>query len=83
LNTGPQCTLNQHNPTEPTNDTLELPVQVNGKVRDRNTVSGDADDERIKQVALASTRVQALLNGTHPTRVVVVPGQIVNIVVQP
>ncbi len=66
-----------------TEQTIELPVQVNGKVRDRITVPANADEERIKQVALASTRVQVLLNGTHPPRVVVVPGQIVNIVVQP
>ncbi len=60
---------------------IELPVQVNGKLRDRISVPAAADDSSVTQMALASERVQASLNGATPRRVVVVPGRVVNIVV--
>lgn len=59
---------------------VELPVQVDGKVRDRITVARDAADEAIGQAALASERVQASLHGRKLRRLVVVPGRVVNVV---
>jgi leucyl-tRNA synthetase len=59
---------------------VEIPVQVNGKVRDRIVVAADAAETTIAAVALASTRIQAALGGSAPKRVVVVPGRAVNIV---
>ncbi len=61
--------------------TIEIPVQVNGKVRSRITVSADADAAMVEAVALADTKVQASLAGATPKKVVVVPGRTVNIVV--
>ncbi len=60
--------------------TIELPVQINGKVRDRITVEADALPASIEQLALASAKVQVVLKGEKPTRVIVVPGQVVNVV---
>ena len=58
----------------------ELLVQVGGKVRDRIVVPVGADEEAIRQAALASPRVQAALAGRSPKRIIIVPGRVVNIV---
>ena len=60
--------------------TVEIPVQVDGRVRDRIVVPADAGSETIITTALASERVQAALAGGEATRVVVVPGRVVNVV---
>lgn len=62
-------------------DTVEYPVQVNGKVRGRVTVAADADQETLKAIALADEKVQAFLAGASPRKVIVVPGRLVNLVV--
>ncbi len=62
-------------------DTVEYPVQVNGKVRGRVLVAADADQDTLKAAALADEKVQAFLAGTNPRKVIVVPGRLVNLVV--
>ena len=61
-------------------DTIEIPVQVNGKVRSKLTVPASTSDEDLKALALADDKVQAMLNGATPKNVVVVPKRLVNIV---
>ncbi len=61
-------------------DEIELPVQIMGKVRGRVTVAADADEEAIKQAALADEKVAAALEGKAVRKVIVVQGRIVNIV---
>ncbi len=61
--------------------TVEYPVQVNGKVRDRVTVPADADEAAIQAAALALERVQAALAGKPVKKVLIVKGRLVNIVV--
>jgi leucyl-tRNA synthetase len=61
-------------------DLIEIPVQVNGKLRDRLQVAPDTGAEEIERLALASERVQALLGGQPPARVIQVPGKLVNVV---
>ena len=61
-------------------DTVELPVQVNGKVRGRITVAANADADALETAALADAKVQAFLNGATPKKVIVVAGRLVNIV---
>jgi leucyl-tRNA synthetase len=61
-------------------DEIEIVVQINGKVRDRLTVPRDATEEMIKEMALASPRVQALTEGKTMKKIVVVPKKLVNIV---
>jgi leucyl-tRNA synthetase len=63
-------------------DTIEYPVQVNGKVRGHVTVPADADADSLETAALADEKVQAFLNGATPKKVIVVAGRLVNIVVQ-
>jgi leucyl-tRNA synthetase len=62
-------------------DTLTLAVQINGKVRDHITVPADADEETIKQAALASEGAKRYLNGSPPKQIHYVKGRLVSIVV--
>ncbi len=60
---------------------IELPVQINGKVRDRILVPADSDEEQVKARALAGEKVVAALAGKAPRKVIVVKGKMVSIVV--
>src|SRR3954447_3898000 len=62
-------------------DTFQLVIQVNGKVRDRVDASADDSEERLVELALASERVQAFLDGKTVRQTIVVPGRLVNIVI--
>jgi leucyl-tRNA synthetase len=62
-------------------ESVEYPVQVNGKVRGRVTVPADATEDEVSTAALAEPRVAALLEGREPRKVIVVPGRIVTVVV--
>ncbi|PWW61931.1 leucine--tRNA ligase [Actinokineospora spheciospongiae] len=61
-------------------DTVEYPIQVNGKVRSRITVPAAATQDEVKATALADDKVAALVDGGTPRKVIVVPGRLVNIV---
>lgn len=61
-------------------DSVEYPIQVKGKVRSRIQVPADADPAAIEAAALADEKIVALLEGTAPRKVIVVPGKMVNIV---
>ncbi|GAA1459106.1 leucine--tRNA ligase [Williamsia maris] len=60
-------------------DTVEIPIQVKGKVRSRITVAADADEASVTAIALADEKVAALLDG-EPRKVIYVPGKMINIV---
>lgn len=60
-------------------DTVEIPVQVKGKVRSRITVGADASDEALEAAALTDPKIAELLDGA-PRKVIVVSGKLVNIV---
>jgi leucyl-tRNA synthetase len=62
-------------------DNVEYPVQVNGKVRSRISVSADASAEALEAAVLADEKVSAFLAGATPKKVIVVPGRLVNLVV--
>jgi len=61
--------------------TLEIAVQVNGKLRDSISIPADADSAAVQKLALASEKVQKALEGKPPKKVIVVPRKIVNVVV--
>jgi leucyl-tRNA synthetase len=67
-------------PTYLVEDSVEYPVQVNGKVRGRITVAADAAADAVEAAALADEKVVAFLAGKTPKKVIVVPGKLVNIV---
>jgi leucyl-tRNA synthetase len=62
-------------------DTVEYPVQVNGKVRTRITVGANDTAAAVEAAALADDKVAAMLGGAAPKKIIVVPGRLVNIVV--
>ena len=64
-------------------DSVELGVQVNGKVRERITVPANAPREEVEKLALASAKVQRSLEGMQIKKIIVVPGRMVSIVAQP
>ena len=62
-------------------ETVEIVVQVNGKVRDRLHVAAATAEAELVSLARASERVQVHLNGGEPRKTIVVPGKLVNFVV--
>ncbi|MBB5913984.1 leucyl-tRNA synthetase [Nocardia transvalensis] len=61
-------------------DSVEYPIQVNGKVRSRISVPADADAKAIESAALTDEKLLEFLNGKEPRKVIVVPGRLVNVV---
>ncbi len=59
---------------------ITIPVQINGKLRDRVVVPADASEEQIQAAALASESVQKFLEGKPPKKVIVAQKKLVNIV---
>jgi leucyl-tRNA synthetase len=61
-------------------ETVEVVVQVNGRIRDRLHVAPDLSEEELVALARASERVRAFLDGAEAARTIVVPGRLVNFV---
>jgi leucyl-tRNA synthetase len=61
---------------------LEIPVQINGKLRSRVLVSADATEETVLERALADEKVQAAIAGKQIVKKIYVPGKLVNLVVK-
>jgi leucyl-tRNA synthetase len=62
-------------------DTLEIPVQVNGKLRDVIRVPAAATQQDIESAALKAEKAQSFINGKTVKKIIVVPKKLVNIVV--
>ncbi len=62
-------------------DTVTLPIQINGKRRSEITVARDLPREEVEKRALADQAVQRALDGRAPKKLIVVPGRIVNVVI--
>jgi leucyl-tRNA synthetase len=62
-------------------DTITLPVQVNGKKRADVTVAQNAQNAEIETAVLALDAVKSALDGKSPRKVIIVPQRIVNVVV--
>jgi leucyl-tRNA synthetase len=61
---------------------LEIPIQVNGKLRSRALVSPDISEEELRAVALSDDKIRALIEGHELVKVIVVPQRLVNVVVK-
>ncbi len=64
-----------------TQDSVDIVVQVNGKLRAHVSVAVGAAEDSVRAAALADERVQRFLEGRPVKRVIVVPGKLVNVVV--
>jgi len=69
-----------YDPNLAQDESIEIPVQVRGKLRSRVTVPADADEEQMKAAALADARIQSEIAGREIAKVICVPGRLVNIV---
>ena len=61
---------------------LEIPVQVNGKLRSRVVVAPDISEADLRTIALADGKVQSFIDGHEVVKVIVVPQRLVNVVVK-
>jgi leucyl-tRNA synthetase len=61
-------------------DTLEIPVQVNGKLRDVIKAPANADNATLEAAAKASEKVKPFLDGKTIKKIIVVPKKLINIV---
>lgn len=62
-------------------DSVEIVVQVNGKLRGRISVPAAAERQQVERAALAEPNVRKYLEGKPLKKVIVVPGKLVNLVV--
>jgi leucyl-tRNA synthetase len=63
-------------------DEIEIPVQINGKLRSVIRVSADADNAALEATALSNGKIVEWLAGKTPAKVILVPGKLVNLVVK-
>jgi len=61
---------------------LEIPIQVNGKLRSRVIAPPGVSEDELRQSALADERVRALIDGREVVKVIVVPERLVNVVIR-
>jgi leucyl-tRNA synthetase len=71
----------KYDQTKLAEDTIELPVQVNGKLRDRITVPAGTDQATVLRTAAGAERVRPWLEGKQIRKELYVPGKLVNFVV--
>jgi leucyl-tRNA synthetase len=63
-------------------DSIEMPVQINGKVRSVIAVPNDADKDTILSIVKADEKISQALDGKSIVKEIVIPGKIINIVVK-
>jgi leucyl-tRNA synthetase len=63
-------------------DELEIPIQINGKLRSRLTVAPETAKEQLEVLALADAKVREHTDGKQIVKIIVVPNRLVNIVVK-
>jgi len=71
----------QYDPNLIKDETVQLAIQVNGKVRDTIEVAADLSDDEVKEKALASGKVQKWTEGKEIVKVIMVKNRLVNVVV--
>ncbi len=71
----------EYDPEATIGDTIEIAVQINGKLRDSVHVAADADQEKVEEAAFASDKIQSYTDGKEIKKKIYVRGRILNIVV--
>ena len=59
---------------------VEIPIQINGKVKSKIKVDSNATDETLQEKALADKKIESLLGLNDPKKIIVISGKLVNIV---
>lgn len=63
-------------------DSVEIVVQINGKVKEKLMVAASADKDELEKIALESDKIKGLTAGKQVVKVIAVPGRLINIVVK-
>lgn len=63
-------------------DTVEIVIQINGKVKDKMKIALDLDKNEFTNLAMESEKVKAIINGKEVIKVIAVPNKLLNIVVK-
>jgi leucyl-tRNA synthetase len=72
----------KYDPVLAKEDEIEIPVQINGKLRSLIVVPADSSEDVIREHALSNEKVKAAISGKQVVKVIVVPGKLSNIVVR-
>jgi leucyl-tRNA synthetase len=72
----------KYDPALAKEEEIEIPVQVNGKLRGKIIVPAEADESYVKEHALADDKVKTAITGKQIVKVVFVPGKLLNVVVK-
>lgn len=72
----------KYDPALAKEDEIEIPVQINGKLRSRIVVPADAPESVVREHALSDAKIRAMLDGKQIVKVIVVPAKLVNIVIR-
>ena len=72
----------EYDESKTSDDTIEMPVQVNGKVKSLVMIAKDASKDDVLKIAYADDKVKASIDGKTVIKEIVVPGKIINIVVK-
>ena len=72
----------EYEESKTSDDTIEMPVQVNGKVKSIVMIAKDASKDEVLKIAYADEKVKASIDGKTVIKEIVVPGKIINIVVK-
>ncbi|OLB84974.1 MAG: leucine--tRNA ligase [Acidobacteriales bacterium 13_2_20CM_2_55_5] len=72
----------KYDPALAKEEEIEIPVQINGKLRSRIVVPADTTEGVMRERALADEKIRAAMAGKQVVKVIVVPGKLVNIVIR-
>ncbi|HWY59161.1 MAG TPA: leucine--tRNA ligase [Terriglobales bacterium] len=72
----------KYDPALAKEEEIEIPVQVNGKLRSLIVVPADSSEDVIRERALSDEKIKAAITGKQVVKVIVVPGKLANIVVR-
>ncbi|MFI5072414.1 MAG: leucine--tRNA ligase [Terriglobales bacterium] len=72
----------KYDPALAKEEEIEIPVQVNGKLRSLIVVPADASEETIRERALSDEKIKSLIAGKQIVKIIVVPGKLINIVLR-
>jgi leucyl-tRNA synthetase len=72
----------KYDPALAKEDEIEIPVQINGKLRARIVVPADATEDTVRTRALAEEKVKGAIAGKQIVKVIIVPLKLVNVVVR-
>ena len=64
-----------------TQDTIEIPIQVNGKVKSKIVIAADTPKEELRDLAISNPKISSLLSGKEIRKEIIVEGKLVNFVV--